>query len=63
MNDEKIKIDCKLSVLGTAKADAKVARDMSMPDPELAVGKKMIKNAIDDNVKDVENGDQQDSPE
>lgn len=61
MSDKKTKIDCKLSVFGTAKADAKVAQDMNIPDPGLAVGKQLIKNAIEDDEKDVDDGDQQDS--
>ena len=64
MSDNKTKIHCKLLVFGTAKADAKAAQDMNIPDPGLAIGKQLIKNATEEDEKDVDDddGDQQDSP-
>ena len=46
MGDEKIKVECRLITRGTDKVDAQAVDDLSVPDPELAIGKKVIENAI-----------------
>lgn len=61
MSDKKTKVDCQLSIYGTAKADAKATQDMDIPDPEPSIGRQIIKDAIQDEVKDSEDGDQQEN--
>ena len=57
MCDEKIKADCRLIAKGTDKANAKVVDDLRIPDPESAIGNKIIKEAIGDET------DNDDKPE
>jgi len=52
MSDEKNKIDCRLKATGTSKADAKVVKDLSVPDPEPAVGKKILDELTEEESKD-----------
>lgn len=54
MSDEKIKVECHLKTKGTDEVEDKVSDDLDVPDPELAVGKQIIKNIME---KDVENDD------
>lgn len=42
MSDKKTKMDCFLIARGTDEVDSSVAKDMSIPDPEPATGKKLI---------------------
>lgn len=42
MSDEKIKVECRLITRGTDRADVQATDDLKIPDPELAVGKRII---------------------
>lgn len=46
MSQSKTKIDCLLVARGTSEVDASVVDDMSVPDPELAVGKELIQKVM-----------------
>lgn len=58
MSDKKTKVDCKLTTIGTDGANAKIIKDLNIPDPHPAVGKKIIEDAIEDE-KDLQDGNQQ----
>jgi len=45
---EKTKVECRLTTCGTEKANTQVVDDLAIPDPELATGKQIIKDALDD---------------
>jgi hypothetical protein len=60
MGDDKAKIDCKLFSVGSDKAEAEAREDLTVPDPEPAVGEKLIKDATEDG-KDSEDVDQQEN--
>lgn len=47
MSDEKTKIECRLNIQGTDKADAKAIDDLKIPDPEPAVGEQAIQDAVE----------------
>lgn len=53
MSDKKTKVECRLITHGTDKAKANALDDLSVPDPEQSVSKKIIKEAME---KDVEDG-------
>lgn len=46
MSDKKTKIGCELITRGTDKANAQAIDDLSVPDPEPEVGKKIINDAV-----------------
>ena len=48
MEKDKVGMDCKLIARGIAKADAKAVDDLSVPDPDPAVGRKAIEDATED---------------
>jgi len=54
MSDEKRKIDCQLKATGTSKANAKVVKDLSIPDPDPAVGKQILGELTEEESKDDE---------
>lgn len=54
MSDEQNKIDCRLKAVGTSKANAKVVEDLSVPDPDPAVGKKILGELMKKGSKDDE---------
>ncbi len=54
MSDEKNKIDCRLKATGTSKANAKVVKDLSVPDPEPVVGKQILGELMEEESKDDE---------
>jgi hypothetical protein len=56
MSDEKTKIECRLVTRGTEGAEAQANDDLSVPDPEQAIGKQII------DKEDEEDGDQPISP-
>ncbi len=43
MSDKKTKIDCRLTTRGSEAVNAKAIDDLSIPDPELAIGEQIIK--------------------
>lgn len=54
MKNEKTKIGCRLMTRGTGAANAKVLDDLIIPDPDPAVGKQIIVDAVEEE-KDDEN--------
>lgn len=54
MSDEESKIDCRLKATGTSRANAKVVKDLSIPDPDPAVGKKILEELMAEGSKDDE---------
>ena len=57
MSDKKTKVECRLVTLGTDKANAKVVEDLAIPDPEEAVGKQVILDAVEEEVEDDDQSD------
>lgn len=55
MKNDKTKVECRLVVNGTDKANANAVDDLAIPDPEPAVGEQAIKEATE---KDVDEDDQ-----
>ena len=56
MSDKPTKIDCRLVARGTKGVEAQADDDLNVPDPDSATGKRIIKEALEE---DEENGDQQ----
>ena len=54
MSEKKSKIDGRLKATGTIEANAKVIEDLSVPDPEPAVGKKILDELMEEGSKDDE---------
>lgn len=54
MSENESKIDCRLKATGTSKANAKVIEDLSVSDPEPAVGKKILGELMEEGSKDDE---------
>jgi hypothetical protein len=52
VSDKKTKVDCRLTVCGTNRANAKVIDDLAVPDPESAVGEQIIKEAMKEEIED-----------
>jgi hypothetical protein len=52
MSDKKTKVRCRLTTCGTDKANAKAIDDLAIPDPEPIVGKKIIEEAVEEDIKD-----------
>lgn len=52
MNDEKNKIDCQLKATGTDKANEKVVKDLSVPDPDPVVGKRVLGELMEEESED-----------
>ena len=52
MSDKKTKVECRLSIQGTDKANAKAVDDLKIPDPEPAVGGQAIKDAMEEGSGD-----------
>lgn len=52
MSDKKTKVDCHLITRGTKKVNAKVIDDLAIPDPELAIGKQIIQNVMEEKIED-----------
>lgn len=48
MNEEKTKVECRLITCGTEKVNTRVVDDLAVPDPELATGKQIIEEALND---------------
>ena len=45
MRDKKTKVECRLAIIGTDKANANVEDDLKIPDPEHADVKRMIEES------------------
>jgi len=54
MKNEKTKIECRLTTCGTKVVNAKVLDDLVVPDPDPAIGKQIIADAVEEE-KDDEN--------
>ena len=52
MSDKKTKVECRLITRGTDKVNAKAIDDLSIPDPEPTIGKKVIEEAMEEDTKD-----------
>lgn len=52
MSDKKTKIDCRLTTSGTGKANEKAVGDLSVPDPDPAVGKQIIEEEMEKDSED-----------
>lgn len=52
MSDKKTKIECRLITKGTDKANASVIDDLVIPDPEPAIGKRIIREELEDDEQD-----------
>lgn len=57
MSDEKTKLNCRLVTKGTEQADASASDDLSVPDPEPAVGEKIIQEAMREEDRDDSESD------
>ena len=55
MSKKKTRLGCHLITRGTKEVNAQADDDLSVPDPEQAVGKQLIKKIMEE---DEENGDQ-----
>lgn len=54
MNDNKTKINCFLSTRGSNNVDKSVAEDLSINDPAIDVGKKIIEDILSEEDKEDE---------
>lgn len=52
MSDKKTKVECRLIARGTDEANTQAVDDLAVPDPELAVGKKLIKEMMEEKTED-----------
>ena len=52
MSDEKNKIECRLKATGTDKANEKVVKDLSVPDPDPKVGKRILGELTEEELTD-----------
>lgn len=52
MGDKKTKVDCCLTTRGTKQANAKAVDDLTVPDPEPAIGEQIIQDAIEKKLDD-----------
>ena len=52
MSDKKTKVECRLSIQGTEKANAKAIDDLKIPDPEPIEGAQAIKEATEEETED-----------
>jgi hypothetical protein len=52
MSGKKTKVSCHLVTRGTNKANVKAIDDMTVPDPEPVVGKKIIEEAMEEDTED-----------
>ena len=52
MSDEKTKVGCSLVTRGTAKANTQAVDDLNIPDPEPAIGKRIVEEVME---KDIDN--------
>jgi hypothetical protein len=50
MSDKKTKVDCCLTTRGMKQANAKVVDDLTVPDPEPAIGKQIIQEATEEEL-------------
>ncbi len=57
MSDKKTKVNCRLVTKGTEQADASANDDLNVPDPEPAVGKKIIQEAMREEDEDGSESD------
>lgn len=48
MDKKEIKVDCHLTAHGSEEIEDKANDDLSIPDPELAVGEEIIQKGIKD---------------
>jgi hypothetical protein len=48
VSDEKTKVECRLITKGTDKVNVSVVDDLAVPDPEPAVGKRIIQGELED---------------
>lgn len=51
MNEE-TRLKCRLVTRGTDRANAKVADDLKIPDPNLAIGKQVVDKAMQKEIDD-----------
>lgn len=51
MSCKKKQIDCRLKAIGTDKVNERVVDDLSIPDPEPAVGKQILEEELKDDGK------------
>lgn len=52
MKNDETKVECRLVINGTDKANANAIDDLALPDPEPTVGEQVIKEAIEKGVDD-----------
>ncbi len=52
MSDKKTKMECRLTARGTNKANTKAVDDLVVPDPEPAVGERIIREAMEEETED-----------
>ena len=52
MSDKKTKVGCSLVTRGTAKANAHVVDDLTIPDPDQATGKRIVEEAMEKDIDD-----------
>lgn len=52
MNNKKTKIKCRLVINGIGDINAKADKDLDIPDPDVAIGARVIKDAIQEDTED-----------
>lgn len=52
MSDKKTKVECRLITKGTDKANVSAIDDLAVPDPEPAIGKRIIQEELEDDKQD-----------
>lgn len=57
VSKDKTKLNCCLVTKGTEQADASASDDLSVPDPEPAIGKKIIQEAMKGEEEDGSESD------
>lgn len=56
-SDKLTVVKCNLTTRGTQEANIKVIDDLTIPDPEPAIGKQIIKEAVEDEIEDDSQSD------
>ncbi len=57
VSDKKTKLSCRLVTKGTEQANANASDDLNVPDPEPAVGEKIIQEAMREEEEDDSESD------
>jgi hypothetical protein len=52
MSDKKTKIECHLTTKGTDGANSKAVGDLTIPDPDPSIGKKILQEAMEEETED-----------